>query len=63
MQPQNIVINQVPLSHAIMTNVNANNGIPVVNAVTHVNSTDQSGEIKGSLTIMDTVGGGYHGLC
>ncbi|XP_018565174.1 transcription initiation factor TFIID subunit 12 [Anoplophora glabripennis] len=57
MQPQNIVINQVPLSHAIMTNVNANNGIPVVNAVSHVNSTDQSGEIKGSLTIMDAVGG------
>lgn len=55
MQPQNIVINQVPLSHAIMTN--ANNGIPVVNAVSHVNSTDQSSEIKGSLAIMDAVGG------
>ncbi|KAJ8922647.1 hypothetical protein NQ315_007679 [Exocentrus adspersus] len=55
MQPQNIVINQVPLSHAIMTNVNASNGIPVVNAVSHVNSTD-SGEINGGITIMDTVG-------
>lgn len=34
-QQQNIVINQVPLSHAIMTNVNATNGIPIATALTH----------------------------
>lgn len=36
-QSQNIVLNQVPFTHAIMTNVNANNGIAVA---THTNATN-----------------------
>lgn len=62
MQQQNIVINQVPLSHAIMTNVNATNGlpqgIPIVNAIQHTNSNDQGVEIKpGGLTVVETITG------
>lgn len=37
--PQNIVINQVPMQHTIMTSVNANNGIPLATAIQHTNST------------------------
>lgn len=51
-QQQNIVINQVPLSHAIMTNVNSNNGIPIATAITHQNnSTDQTNEIKSGIVV------------
>lgn len=51
-QPQSIVINQVPLSHAIMTNVNATNGIPIATALTHTPSTiDQAGEIKTGIVV------------
>lgn len=58
MQQQNIVINQVPLSHAIMTNVNATNGIPVVNAIQHTNANDQVAEMKsGGMTVMETIAG------
>lgn len=32
-QSQNIVLNQVPLTHAIMTNVNPSNGIPIATAL------------------------------
>ncbi|CAH1370403.1 hypothetical protein MTP99_011982 [Tenebrio molitor] len=50
-QPQNIVINQVPIPHAIMTNVNANNGIPLT-ALAHAPSTvDQSNEIKTGIVV------------
>lgn len=45
MQPQNIVINQVPLSHAIMTNVNATNGIPIATALQQ-SQVDQTGDVK-----------------
>lgn len=48
-QQQNIVLNQVPLTHTLM-NVNATNGIPVVNAISHTNSTDQGP------TMVDTIG-------
>lgn len=48
-QQQNIVLNQVPLSHAIMTNVNSNNGIPIA---THQNSAvDQPNEIKSGIVV------------
>lgn len=58
MQQQNIVINQVPLSHTIMTNVNATNGIPVVNAIQHTNSNDQGSEIKTSgITMIESIAG------
>ncbi|KAI4465038.1 transcription initiation factor tfiid subunit 12 [Holotrichia oblita] len=51
-QQQNIVINQVPLSHAIMTNVNSNNGIPIATAITHQNnSADQTNEIKSGIVV------------
>lgn len=51
-QQQNIVMNQVPMGHAIMTNVNATNGISLATALTHAPTTvDQSGEIK----IVDTI--------
>lgn len=57
-QQQNIVINQVPLSHAIMTNVNATNGIPVVNAMQHTNSNDQGSEMKPTgITVVETIAG------
>lgn len=60
MQQQNIVINQVPMSHAILTNVNATNGIPVVNAIQHTNSNDKVTEIKsGSLSVVETIAGKY----
>ena len=50
-QPQNIVINQVPIPHAIITNVNANNGIPLT-ALTHAPSTvDQSNDIKTGIVV------------
>lgn len=51
-QSQNIVINQVPLSHAIMTNVNSTNGIPLATALTHPSTTDQ--EIKTGI-VMETI--------
>lgn len=55
-QQQNIVINQVPLSHAIMTNVNTTNGIPIVNAIQHTNSNDQGAEMKsGGITVVETI--------
>ncbi|RZC36185.1 TFIID 20kDa domain containing protein [Asbolus verrucosus] len=51
-QPQNIVINQVPIPHAIMTNVNANNGIPIATALAHApSSVDQSNEIKTGIVV------------
>ncbi|KAF2897628.1 hypothetical protein ILUMI_08540 [Ignelater luminosus] len=51
-QQPNIVINQVPLSHAIMTNVNATNGIPIATALTHApTAVDQSGEIKTGIVV------------
>lgn len=57
-QQQNIVINQVPLSHALMTNVNATNGIPVVNAIQHTNSNEQGIEMKpGGLSVVENMAG------
>ncbi|KAK5644089.1 hypothetical protein RI129_007934 [Pyrocoelia pectoralis] len=38
-QPQSIVLNQVPLSHTIMANVNATNGIPMATALAHAPTT------------------------
>ncbi|KAJ8949793.1 hypothetical protein NQ318_000491 [Aromia moschata] len=57
MQSHNIVLNQVPLSHAIMTNVAATNGIPVANAISHTNSADQTADIKAGITMVETIGG------
>lgn len=54
-QQQNIVINQVQMGHAILANVNANNGIPVVNTIAHANSTEQSGEHKTNMNITDNM--------
>jgi len=51
-QPQNIVINQVPLTHAIMANVNATNGIPLATALTHAPTTvDQTGKIETGIVV------------
>lgn len=50
-QPQNIVINQVPLSHAIMPSVNANNGIPIATALAHAPTVEQGDEIKTSIVV------------
>lgn len=62
-QQQNIVINQVPLSHTIMTNVNATNGIPVVNAMQHTNSNDHASEMKTSnITVVETITGEFYYL-
>ncbi|EFA02321.1 transcription initiation factor TFIID subunit 12 [Tribolium castaneum] len=50
-QPQNIVINQVPIPHTIMTNVNANNGIPLT-ALSHAPaSVDQSSDMKPGIVV------------
>ncbi|KAG5883457.1 hypothetical protein JTB14_030879 [Gonioctena quinquepunctata] len=51
---QNLVMNQVPLTHTIMTNVNTTHSIPVVNAISHTNSIDQPGEMK---PMGDSIGG------
>lgn len=60
MQQQNIVINQIPLSHTIMTNVNATNGIPVVNSIQHTNSNEHGADIKTSgITVVETMAGIY----
>ncbi|VEN40172.1 unnamed protein product [Callosobruchus maculatus] len=53
MQQQNLVINQVPMSHAILTNVNPSNGLPVM---THTTSAEQSAELKTAGMPMETVG-------
>ncbi|CAH1972796.1 unnamed protein product [Acanthoscelides obtectus] len=53
MQQQNIVLNQVPMSHAILTNVNASNGLPVM---THTTSAEQNTELKTAGIPMETVG-------
>lgn len=51
-QQQNIVINQVPLSHTIVTNVNSNNGIPIATAIAHQNTaTDQPNDIKSGIVV------------
>lgn len=50
-QSQNIVINPVPFSHAIMTNVSANNGIPVTNTT----NIEQTGNEVKTGVMMDTV--------
>ncbi|XP_028136704.1 transcription initiation factor TFIID subunit 12 [Diabrotica virgifera virgifera] len=55
MQQQNIVINQVPITHTIMTNVN--NGVPIVNAISHTNSNDHKEDIKTGIPIVDSMGG------
>ncbi|XP_023014199.2 TATA-box binding protein associated factor 12 [Leptinotarsa decemlineata] len=55
-QQQNLVINQVPLTHTLMTNVNANS-IPVVNTISHTNSNDHSVDMKPGLSLGDSVGG------
>lgn len=52
-QPQNIVINQVPLSHAIMTNVNTN-GLPLATALTHQTTNMDQGDIKTGI-VMETI--------
>lgn len=52
-QPQNIVINQVPLTHAIMTNVNATNGIPIATAIQPA-TVDQNSEIKTGI-VMESI--------
>ncbi|CAH1160242.1 unnamed protein product [Phaedon cochleariae] len=57
MQQQNMVINQVPLTHAIMTNVNSNSIPAVVNSVGQMNSNDHSGEIRGGINMVETMGG------
>lgn len=49
-QPQNIVINQVPLSHAIMTNVNTTNGIPLATTLQPA-SVEQSGDMKTGIVV------------
>lgn len=53
-QSQNIVINQVPLSHAIMTNVNTTNGIPLATALAHPTTAVEQNEIKTGL-VMETI--------
>nr|CAI5839570.1 unnamed protein product [Callosobruchus analis] len=53
MQQQNIVINQVPMSHAILSNVNPSNGLPVM---AHTTSAEQSAELKTAGMPMETVG-------
>ncbi|KAF5285274.1 hypothetical protein FQR65_LT13288 [Abscondita terminalis] len=51
-QPQSIVLNQVPLSHAIMTNVTATNGIPIATALAHPPSNvDQINEMKTGIVV------------
>ncbi|KAK4871829.1 hypothetical protein RN001_015953 [Aquatica leii] len=51
-QPQSIVLNQVPLSHAIMTNVTATNGIPIATALAHTPSNvDQMNEMKTGIVV------------
>ncbi|XP_022910424.1 transcription initiation factor TFIID subunit 12 [Onthophagus taurus] len=53
-QPQNIVINQVPLSHNVV-NVNSNNSIPIATALTHTTqNTISQGDIRTDV-IMDTM--------
>lgn len=52
-QPQNIVINQVPLSHTIMPNVNANNGIPIATALTA--AVEQPEEMKTTGIVVGTI--------
>lgn len=47
-QPQNIVINQVPIPHGIM---NANNGIPLTALAHGPTSVDQTGEIKTGIVV------------
>ncbi|XP_056631977.1 transcription initiation factor TFIID subunit 12 [Diorhabda carinulata] len=54
-QQQNIVINQVPITHTIMTNVS--NGVPVVNTIPHTNSEDHKEEIKPGMSMVDTMTG------
>lgn len=55
LQQQNIVLNQVPITHTIMTNVN--NSVPVVNAIPHTNSNDQNDDIKTGIPMVDTIQG------
>ena len=51
-QPQSIVLNQVPLSHAIMTNVTATNGIPIATALAHTpTAVDQMNEMKTGIVV------------
>lgn len=50
-QPQNVVINQVPISH-IMTNINTNNGIPIATGLAHgPPSADPNNEIKSGIVV------------
>ncbi|XP_031339014.1 transcription initiation factor TFIID subunit 12 isoform X2 [Photinus pyralis] len=51
-QSQGIVLNQVPLSHTIMTNVNATNGIPIGTALSHApTSVEQMNEMKTGIVV------------
>lgn len=48
-QSQNIVINQVPMSHTMISNVNPSNGIPIATAITQ--PVDHHHEMKQTVIV------------
>ncbi|KAL3265244.1 hypothetical protein HHI36_009458 [Cryptolaemus montrouzieri] len=50
-QPQNIVINQVPLSHTMITNVNSSNGIPIGTAMGQQVEHHPQSEMKQTMVV------------
>ncbi|CAG9854154.1 unnamed protein product [Phyllotreta striolata] len=60
LQQQNIVINQVPITHTIMTNVS--NGVPIVNAIQHTNSNEQNEDIKTGIPMVETIQGNVQNI-